>query len=224
MVAKIGCVGTRISYLPDLGEGLEEAELIEWCVRVGQQVNENDVLAKMETAKALVEIPSPQAGVVAMLHGQPGQAIKVGSPLVTFGVQPAAAAGDGGARKSLRKQEERADAGTVVGNLSEASTSAEHGWKSIGGRPRCGDWRANRGVDLEQSSTAQELAVESPAMMSNRQHESAKPATFSPESAPQTTKSSAPGASASSAFHFAASAARSPNTCVTASATPFITR
>src|SRR4029079_8812825 len=73
-----------IFYLPDLGEGLDEAELIEWNVRVGQKVEENDTLAKMETAKALVEVPSPRAGVVAMLHGKPGQAIKVGAPLVTF--------------------------------------------------------------------------------------------------------------------------------------------
>ncbi len=70
--------------LPDLGEGLESAELIEWCVHVGQRVNENETLAKMETAKALVEVPSPRAGVVAVLHGKPGDTIKVGAPLVTF--------------------------------------------------------------------------------------------------------------------------------------------
>ena len=54
--------------LPDLGEGLEEAELVEWCVRPGQRVEENDTLAKMETAKALVEVPSPRAGVIALSH------------------------------------------------------------------------------------------------------------------------------------------------------------
>src|SRR4051794_11714156 len=70
--------------LPDLGEGLEEAELVEWCVRPGQRVEENDTLAKMETAKALVEVPSPRAGVIAELHGKPGQSIKVGKPLITY--------------------------------------------------------------------------------------------------------------------------------------------
>src|SRR5205085_27941 len=70
--------------LPDLGEGLEEAELLEWCVHVGQQVEENQTLAKMETAKALVEVPSPRAGTIAVLHGKPGEAIKVGTPLVTY--------------------------------------------------------------------------------------------------------------------------------------------
>src|SRR2546430_3603905 len=70
--------------LPDLGEGLEEAELVEWCVHVGDRVQENDILAKMETAKALVDVPSPRGGTIAVLHGKPGQAIKVGSPLVTY--------------------------------------------------------------------------------------------------------------------------------------------
>src|SRR4051795_5897334 len=76
--------------LPDLGEGLEEAELIEWCVRPGQRVEENDTLAKMETAKALVEIPSPRGGIIAMLHGKPGQSIKVGKPRVTYKDEPEA--------------------------------------------------------------------------------------------------------------------------------------
>src|ERR1700733_14744430 len=73
--------------LPDLGEGLEDAELIEWCVHVGQRVEENDILAKMETAKALVEVPSPRGGTIAELHGKPGETIKVGAPLVTYQVE-----------------------------------------------------------------------------------------------------------------------------------------
>src|SRR2546423_13462840 len=80
--------------LPDLGEGLEEAELIEWCVHVGDRGAENDVLAKMETAKALVEVPSPRAGVIATLHGKPGQGVKVGAPLGTD--REEGGAGEGG--------------------------------------------------------------------------------------------------------------------------------
>ena len=80
--------------LPDLGEGLEEADLIEWCVRPGQRVKEDDVLAKMETAKALVDVPSPRDGVIAALHGKPGQTIKVGAPLVTYRDDPAESSQD----------------------------------------------------------------------------------------------------------------------------------
>lgn len=74
----------NVFLLPDLGEGLAEAELIKWRVEVGQAVGELEVLAEMETDKALVEVTSPRAGTIAGLHGQPGETIKVGSPLVTY--------------------------------------------------------------------------------------------------------------------------------------------
>src|SRR5438045_9629853 len=70
--------------LPDLGEGVHEAELIKWRVEVGQAVNEHDILAEMETDKALVEVPSPRTGTIAALHGQPGEILHVGNPLVTY--------------------------------------------------------------------------------------------------------------------------------------------
>jgi pyruvate dehydrogenase E2 component (dihydrolipoamide acetyltransferase) len=78
--------------LPDLGEGVHEAELIAWKVEVGQAVSEHDILAEMETDKALVEVPSPRAGVIAALHGKPGDILKVGNPLVTYAPAEGAAA------------------------------------------------------------------------------------------------------------------------------------
>ena len=72
--------------LPDLGEGLTESDLIEWRVAEGEQVELNQIIAEVETAKALVEIPSPYAGVVAELHARAGQTVNVGDPLVTFAV------------------------------------------------------------------------------------------------------------------------------------------
>src|SRR5438045_2593610 len=74
----------NVFLLPDLGEGLEEAELIEWCVKPGQQVTEFDVLAKVETDKALAEVPADRSGVIAELHGKPGERIKVHAPFVTW--------------------------------------------------------------------------------------------------------------------------------------------
>ena len=55
--------------LPDLGEGVHEAEIISWKVKPGDTVDEMDVLAEMETDKALVEVPSPYAGTIVELHG-----------------------------------------------------------------------------------------------------------------------------------------------------------
>src|SRR4051794_6574776 len=70
--------------LPDLGEGVHEAELIKWRVQVGQAIHEHDILAEMETDKALVEVPSPRSGVIAALHGSEGDILKVGNALVTY--------------------------------------------------------------------------------------------------------------------------------------------
>jgi 2-oxoisovalerate dehydrogenase E2 component (dihydrolipoyl transacylase) len=69
--------------LPDLGEGLDEAEVIAWRVQVGEHVTIDQVIAEVETAKAVVEVPVPYAGTVARLHAAPGTAVSVGQPLIT---------------------------------------------------------------------------------------------------------------------------------------------
>ena len=111
--------------LPDLGEGLEEAELLEWCVKPGQKVNEFDILAKMETDKALVEVPSPRDGTIERLHGQPGQFIKVGTVLVTYAPDNGDVASSHRQSSALPAPVEQEvnhdeDAGTVVGTLNAA--------------------------------------------------------------------------------------------------------
>ncbi|WP_275212507.1 dihydrolipoamide acetyltransferase family protein [Pseudarthrobacter sp. H3Y2-7] len=72
--------------LPDLGEGLTESEIVSWKVGVGDTVSLNQVIAEVETAKAVVELPSPFAGVVTALHEQPGTVVEVGKPIVSFEV------------------------------------------------------------------------------------------------------------------------------------------
>ncbi|MFF1385809.1 dihydrolipoamide acetyltransferase family protein [Arthrobacter sp. NPDC058288] len=73
--------------LPDLGEGLTESEILSWKVAVGDTVALNQVIAEVETAKAVVELPSPFAGVVTALHEQPGTVVEVGKPIVSFEVE-----------------------------------------------------------------------------------------------------------------------------------------
>ncbi|MFK4789744.1 dihydrolipoamide acetyltransferase family protein [Microbacterium sp. ZW T5_56] len=70
--------------LPDLGEGLPEAELIQWHVAVGDTVTINQPIAEVETAKAVVDLPSPYAGTVAALHAEAGTVVEVGSVLISF--------------------------------------------------------------------------------------------------------------------------------------------
>jgi len=77
--------GTEVFRLPDVGEGLTEAEIVGWRVKVGQTVAVNDVLVEIETAKSLVELPSPVDGVVGALLVDEGDTVEVGSPIVRFG-------------------------------------------------------------------------------------------------------------------------------------------
>ncbi|WP_322937984.1 dihydrolipoamide acetyltransferase family protein [Nocardioides bizhenqiangii] len=75
--------GAQVFRLPDLGEGLTEAEIVRWLVAVGDQVAVDQAIVEVETAKSLVEVPSPYAGRVATLHGAEGATVPVGSPLIT---------------------------------------------------------------------------------------------------------------------------------------------
>lgn len=77
-------MGERVFHLPDLGEGLEEAVISSWLVAEGEEVSRNQPLVEVETAKAVVEIPSPVAGRVMALHAAAGETVHVGAPLVTF--------------------------------------------------------------------------------------------------------------------------------------------
>lgn len=80
----------NVFLLPDLGEGLAEAELLKWRVEVGQEVGELEIIAEMETDKAVVEVTSPRAGKITALHGKAGDVIKVGTPLVEYDGEGAA--------------------------------------------------------------------------------------------------------------------------------------
>ncbi|MBF6590716.1 MAG: 2-oxo acid dehydrogenase subunit E2 [Ktedonobacterales bacterium] len=78
--------------LPDLGEGLEEAQLVRWLVTVGERIQLNQPICQVETAKALVDVPSPYAGTVGVLHAAPGDTVPVGAPLITIAEEGATSA------------------------------------------------------------------------------------------------------------------------------------
>ena len=121
-----------IFVLPDLGEGLQEAELVAWHVAEGDHVVADQPLVSVETEKAVVEVPSPQSGRIARLRAQPGERVKVGAALVEFDEGP------------------RADTGTVVGELAAALPRQLPGPPKrrprepppSERRPRCGHWHS----------------------------------------------------------------------------------
>ena len=78
--------------MPDLGEGTVTAEVVEWKVKVGDLVQEDQVIAEVMTDKAAVEIPSPVSGRVVSITGQPGEMVAVGSELIAFDTSGAAPA------------------------------------------------------------------------------------------------------------------------------------
>jgi 2-oxoisovalerate dehydrogenase E2 component (dihydrolipoyl transacylase) len=87
-----GTLQAQLFRLPDLGEGLTEAEILSWHVAVGDTVEIDQIVVEVETAKAAVEVPVPFAGTVLELHAQPGKAIDVGAPLISIGAAGTAVA------------------------------------------------------------------------------------------------------------------------------------
>ncbi len=90
----------KIFKLPDLGEGLQEAEIVKWLVKVGDDIKTDTPMVSVETAKAVVDIPAPYAGKIAKLYGNPGDIAHLGAPLVAF-----------------EGESDTPDTGTVVGKV-----------------------------------------------------------------------------------------------------------
>src|SRR5262249_20506315 len=106
----------KIFHLPDLGEGLAEAEIREWYVKEGDVVKVDQPLVSMETAKAVVDVPSPYAGKNTKLHGKANEIIKTGAPLISYETDEAAV-----------------DKGSVVGKLETSEKKWDDGDVIIGG-------------------------------------------------------------------------------------------
>ncbi|MFF5054988.1 dihydrolipoamide acetyltransferase family protein [Micromonospora sp. NPDC000663] len=103
---------TQVFLLPDLGEGLSEAEIVEWRVAVGDIVTVDQSVVEVETAKAVVDVPCPYAGRVVTLHGAAGEVRPVGQPLIT--IAPLDGGGDEPAGHATYREEERAGSGNVL--------------------------------------------------------------------------------------------------------------
>jgi len=121
---------SQIAYfdLPDVGEGLTEAEIVTWKVKVGDTVTVNQIIVEIETAKSLVELPCPFAGVVTQLLANEGDTVNVGSPIIGVTVSEATAAVAAGSTPTSMHSAVAQDAITTeaIETVSEvASTSSE---------------------------------------------------------------------------------------------------
>jgi pyruvate dehydrogenase E2 component (dihydrolipoamide acetyltransferase) len=130
----------RTFVLPDLGEGLEEAVVSAWLVAEGDDVALNQPIAEIETAKAVVEMPSPFAGRIVRFHADAGATLAVGAPLATFEVPGADAPAPGpvaAATPAVRKlaKDLGVDLATVAGGGPEGRITREDVERAAAGEP-----------------------------------------------------------------------------------------
>lgn len=102
---------------PDVGEGITEGDLVKWLVKEGDRIEQDKPIAKIETDKAVVEIPSPKAGTILKLHHKEGDVVKVGETLVTIGEAEEKTVEEPEKPTKQDKTKKKKDTGSVVGDL-----------------------------------------------------------------------------------------------------------
>ena len=125
-------------YLPDLGEGLPEAEIVEWHVKEGDEIVVDQAMVSVETAKAVVDVPSPHTGIVAKLHAQAGDIVATGAALIDF--SDSASTSEPAAQPAPAEPAavESESAATVVGNVPTGGGLLEETAIAGGSRRRKG--------------------------------------------------------------------------------------
>lgn len=126
----------KVFHLPDLGEGLAEAEIREWYVKPGDQVAAGDLMVAVETDKAIVDIPAPWSGTIEELFAAVDDVHPVGEPLVGFEGEPGveAHAEQVDQHAAAEEDEPRADSGTVVGQVKSGGGILDEKPGSVGAR------------------------------------------------------------------------------------------
>lgn len=118
----------RIFKLPDLGEGLPEAEIVEWHIEEGDEVKVDQPMVSMETAKAIVEIPCPYSGKILKLYGAEGDLIHTGDPLVEFTAEVGDSETETGDEENTEVERESS---SVVGELHETEAKLKESAESV---------------------------------------------------------------------------------------------
>jgi 2-oxoisovalerate dehydrogenase E2 component (dihydrolipoyl transacylase) len=144
----------RVFNLPDLGEGLEEAEIVGWKVAEGDEVELNQPLVEVNTAKAVVEIPSPFAGKIVTLHGAVGDVVEVGRPLVTIDVE--AAVGEVGPPGVISPAEAASNGVQAAAERTEARA------EEAAERPKREAVLVGYGVDAEEGRPSRRPRLQAP--------------------------------------------------------------
>ncbi|MEO0421420.1 MAG: dihydrolipoamide acetyltransferase family protein [Pseudomonadota bacterium] len=121
--------------LPDLGEGLPEAEIVKWHVSEGDAITADSLMVSVETAKAVVDVPAPYTGTIAKLYAAEGEMVETGKPLVDFRLD-GEAANDAPPAEAPEAEAARDDSATVVGNVPTSDEVVQE--TAVAGRGRRG--------------------------------------------------------------------------------------
>ncbi|WBL19432.1 dihydrolipoamide acetyltransferase family protein [Citricoccus sp. NR2] len=156
---------TTVFRLPDVGEGLTEADILAWTVHPGDEIGVNDIIVEIETAKSVVELPSPTAGRVQQLLVEAGQTVTVGTPIIEFRTDGGA---DEPAPESAAQTASDSEAQPGPESESESSGATLVGYGTRASTSRRARRRAQRGADAPPApapvtETTAEAAPESPA-------------------------------------------------------------
>ena len=136
--------------LPDLGEGLQEGEIVAWHVNEGDNVTVDQPILSVETDKAVVELPSPYSGTIKRLHGAVGDIIPVGNTLVEYEDE----GGEG--------EDSPGDKGTVVGDMAESGEVVQESTQSVGGGGKTSGLKATPAVRALAKRLEIDLSVVTP--------------------------------------------------------------
>jgi 2-oxoisovalerate dehydrogenase E2 component (dihydrolipoyl transacylase) len=177
--------------LPDVGEGLTEAEIVSWKVKPGDTIAVNETIVEIETAKSLVELPSPFAGVVGELMVDEGQTVDVGTPIISVDVDPSGASAPNPV-DDLAPPMPAAAADTVPDSPVEVGTPPEEGavepgligGPAPGGRTSVLVGYGPRTTEAKRRPRAGSMAAPAPAPPAAASEVAAAPATTSPDVAP----------------------------------------
>ncbi|MGW9413834.1 dihydrolipoamide acetyltransferase family protein [Arthrobacter cupressi] len=193
--------------LPDVGEGLTEAEIVSWKVKPGDSVAINDVICEIETAKSLVELPSPYAGTVSELLVAEGITVEVGTPIIGISDGAAEAAGGAPAPAAPAAVEPSAPETPMYGKLSQDTTDAGTSDSGPAGGPLVGSGPKADAVKRRPRRTAPSAAAPSapaPAPVQAAPAPAAAPAPVRPAPAQPASAQPAPAAAAENGAQAAA--------------------
>ncbi|WDH79637.1 dihydrolipoamide acetyltransferase family protein [Microbacterium esteraromaticum] len=140
--------------LPDLGEGLTEAALVQWLVQVGDEISTDQAVAEVETAKSVVELPSPFAGTVTALHGQAGETIAVGAPVLEVS-SPAASSPHEGSPSAPEGSTPTHEGSRNAGSAGAESVLSDPSWEGAdeaGDKPGAAEKEAYRAEERAGSA------------------------------------------------------------------------